>query len=148
MKHEILYIPLFGLVGLVSGAITVKRKDPHSRKKTFQKAQKRLLRNLPVQYYPEGTRSKTNHPKPYEDIYKTLMDFCYSAKLPVIPCSMFGTKKVLRPDGSVIYGAELGFITHAEMEPVNFSSKEEFSRACWEKVLEGYDELEKKFTHV
>jgi 1-acyl-sn-glycerol-3-phosphate acyltransferase len=148
MKHEILYIPLFGLVGLVSGAITVKRKDPHSRKKTFQKAQARLLDHQPVQYYPEGTRSKTNEPKPYEDIYKTLMDFCFNSKIPVIPCSIYGTKFVLAKDGTINYGKKLGFITHEEMNPEAYSTKEEFSRACWDKVVKGFKELESKLSHA
>ncbi len=147
MKHEILYIPLFGLVGLVSGAITVKRKDPDSRKKSLIQVQKRLKADLPVQYYPEGTRSKTGYPKEYKDIYKTLLDYCFNEKITVTPCSMYGTKNVLNKDGSVNYGTDLGFITHEELEPVKFSNKEEFSLACWEKVASGYKELEKKLTH-
>lgn len=143
MKHEVLYIPFFGLVGVVSGAITVKRKDPDSRKKTFLKVQRRLKSGLPVQYYPEGTRSKTGFPKELKDIYKTLIELCYKEKYPVTACSIYGTEKVLDKNGAVNPGQSLGFITHAELYPENFSSKEEFVNAAWGNVVSGYYELEK-----
>lgn len=143
MKHEVLYIPFFGLVGVVSGAITVKRKDPDSRKKTFLKVHKRLKAGLPVQYYPEGTRTKTGQPKELKEIYKTLIDLCYKEKYPVIACSIYGTDKVLNNNGSVNKGQHLGFLTHPELYPENFSSKEEFAAAAWGSVVSGFFELEK-----
>lgn len=143
MKHEVLYIPFFGLVGVVSGAITVKRRDPDSRKKTFLKVQKRLKIGLPVQYYPEGTRTKTGYPKDIKEIYKTLIEVCYKEKYPVIACSIYGTDKILNNDGSVNPGQKIGFITHPELYPENFDSKEEFVAAAWGNVVAGYFELEK-----
>lgn len=143
MKYELTKIPVFGFVTKISGAIIVNRKDPDSRKKTLIEAQKRLKLNMPIQYYPEGTRSKLGTPKPKEEVHRPLIDFCYKEKITVYPCSMFGTETILNKDGSINKNKNLGFISHQEIEPENYSDKDEFFNACWTKVIEGHNELKK-----
>lgn len=54
MKKEILNIPLFGWMAWISGALPVSRTKTSSRRKVFEKAKKRILKEeIGLQVYPE-----------------------------------------------------------------------------------------------
>lgn len=143
MKKEILLIPFFGWIALVSGAIPVARGSNSSRKKVFTLAKKRILEdNLALQVYPEGTRSVTAIPKDYAEIKKTLLVFAFRENIPVIPTSIYGTRGVLTKHGLVRYGKDLGIIVHKEIYPKDYETAEDFAKSCWEKVQLGYLSIE------
>ena len=43
MKKEVLYIPVFGQIGWICGALPVSRESSSSRRKVFESAKKRML---------------------------------------------------------------------------------------------------------
>ncbi len=142
MKKEILRIPIFGWLGWISGAMPVSRSKVHSRKKVFDQAKERILiKRIGIQVYPEGTRSRDTHPKSYDQIKRTLLVFAYNEKIPVIPTSLYGTRGVINSRGFIRPGRHLGVIVHQEILPENFKNSDEFCRAVWDKVIEGYEEL-------
>lgn len=142
MKKEVLYIPLVGLLGWISGAMPVARSSRKSGRKVLEQCRQRLVvDNVGVQVYPEGTRSKTAHPKPFELIKRTLLNFAFHEGIPVIPTSLYGTRGVLTKKGLIIPGKKLGVVVHREIYPRDFSSADEFSRACWDQVTKGYEDL-------
>jgi 1-acyl-sn-glycerol-3-phosphate acyltransferase len=144
MKKEVLYIPFFGWIAWLSGALPVSRTDLSSRKKVFTLAKRRILdENLAVQVYPEGTRSLDAIPKDYSEIKKALLVFAYKEKIPVIPTSVYGTRGVLSKRGIIRPNKKLGIIVHQEIYPEHFESAEEFAKTCWDKVRAGHDEIEK-----
>lgn len=147
MKKEVMYIPVLGLMGWICGAMPVSRSSSGSRRKVFDQTRKRMVHErIGVQVYPEGTRSKQAKPKPFEEIKRTLMVFAFNEKIPVIPSSMYGTRGVLSSKGSINPGRNLGIIIHKEIDPKDFANADDFCRACWDKVLEGYDYLEKEIS--
>ena len=145
MKKEILYIPLFGWLAWLSGAIPVSRKNNHSQNKVFSKTKKRIMDlKLGVQVYPEGTRSRTSEPMAYNGIKKALLIFAFREKIPVIPTSVYGTSKVFNSVGLINFNQQVGIIVHQEMRPEHFKNAEEFSSACWSKVIEGHEQIKKR----
>lgn len=145
MKKEVLYIPIIGLVGYASGALVVSRTRNDSRRKVFEQTKNRILKEkIGIQYYPEGTRSKLAHPKPDSEIKKTLIYFAYDNKIPVVPVSMFGTRGVLTKLGLIRPNRHLGIIVHHELHPSDYPDRETFAKACWDKVLVGYEEMRTK----
>lgn len=142
MKKEVLYIPIFGWLGWISGAMPVSRSKVDSRKKVFDQAKNRILNErIGIQVYPEGTRSKTSHPKSYDEIKRTLLVFAFNEKIPVIPTSIYGTRGVLTPQGFIRPGRHLGIIVHKELLPENYNTSDEFCRAIWGQVTQGYEEM-------
>jgi 1-acyl-sn-glycerol-3-phosphate acyltransferase len=142
MKKEVLYIPLVGLLGWISGAMPVARSSRKSGRKVLEQTRQRLVvDNVGVQVYPEGTRSKNAHPKPFENIKRTLLNFAFNEGIPVIPTSLYGTRGVLSQKGWIMPKKKLGVIVHRELNPKDFSSADEFSRACWDQVTKGYEDL-------
>lgn len=145
MKKEVLYIPIFGWLGWISGAMPVSRSKLNSRKRVFDQTKNRILnQRIGVQVYPEGTRSKDAVPKPYEGIKRTLMVFAFNEGIPVVPTSVYGTRGVLSKKGLVQAGRHLGIIVHKEIEPKDFKTADEFCRTIWGKVIEGHDQMKNR----
>lgn len=145
MKKEVLYIPFVGLMGWIAGAMPVSRSDQGSRKRVFHQTKNRILIDrIGVQVYPEGTRSPNARPKSFEEVKKTLLVFAWNEKIPVIPNSIYGTRGVLSSKGFIRPGRHVGIIVHKEVIPQDFANAEDFARACWTKVISGYDQMEAK----
>jgi 1-acyl-sn-glycerol-3-phosphate acyltransferase len=145
MKKEVLYLPIFGWLAWISGAMPVSRSKVKSRQKVFDQTKARILgEKIGVQVYPEGTRSKTALPKEYKDVKRTLFMFAYNEKIPVIAISMYGTRGVLSKMGTIKPHRHIGIILHKEIDPKFFTSSEEFCKACWETVIKGHDSMKAK----
>jgi 1-acyl-sn-glycerol-3-phosphate acyltransferase len=145
MKKEVMYIPVIGWLGWICGAMPVSRGSAESRKRVFAETRRRLIkRRIGVQVYPEGTRSKDARPKPFEEIKRTLLVFAYNEGLIVVPTSIFGTRGVLSSNGIISPHRHVGIIVHKEIDPKEFPTAEEFSRACWARVIEGYERMERE----
>ncbi len=142
MKKELLYIPIFGWIAWLSGAMPVSRSSNQSRRKVFNQTKRRILHEkIGIQVYPEGTRSKTGLPKSYSEIKRTLLVFAFNEKIPVVPTSLYGTRGVLSPKGMIQSGRHIGITVHKEILPENFATADEFAEACWSKVIEGHDQM-------
>jgi 1-acyl-sn-glycerol-3-phosphate acyltransferase len=145
MKKEILYIPIFGWLGWISGALPVSRSKMGSRKKVFTMTKDRILQDrIGVQVYPEGTRSKDGIPKSYDEIKRTLLVFAFNEKIPVVPTSIYGTRGVLTRKGFIKPGRHAGIIVHKEVDPKDFSTADEFCRTVWGKVVTGHDQIKER----
>lgn len=142
MKKEVLYIPIFGQLGWICGALPVARGKMGSRRKVFEAAKQRILEEkIGLQVYPEGTRSKTAGPKDLQEIRKTLLIFAFNEKIPVIPTSIYGTRGIFSPQGMINPFRHIGIIVHREVDPRDFSTADEFCAACWGKVTAGYHQM-------
>jgi 1-acyl-sn-glycerol-3-phosphate acyltransferase len=145
MKKEVLYIPIFGVLGWLAGALVVSRGSRGSRKRVFIQARKRLVEDqFSLQYYPEGTRSKSGQPKSLQEIKANLIEVAYDSGVPVIPISMWGTHKVISPQGLLFFGQPLGIITHKARIPSDYSDVDSFIKDCWDDVVKGHAELQAK----
>ncbi len=149
MKKEVLYVPFIGQLGWICGAMPVSRSSMGSKRKVFEQTKNRILKDkIGIQVYPEGTRSKTGEPQPFENIKRALLVLAFKEKIPVTPTSIFGTRGVMSKHGFFITKRHVGIIVHQELRPENFQTSDEFARACWDKVLEGYIELTQKIAHL
>lgn len=145
MKKEILKIPVFGWMAWISGAIPVSRSSSSSRRKVFEIAKKRILKDkIGLQVYPEGTRSRDSFPKPYSEIKKALLLFAYHENIPVIPTSLFGTRSILNSKGIITPGIKVGIIVHKEIYPNDFDNAEDFAQKCWETVIQGHLQIQER----
>lgn len=142
MKKEIMKIPIFGIVAKISGAMPVDRKDPNSRQNILKMSFERMKNGFPVQYYPEGTRSKDGKPKPYEEVKMKLVDFAFKNNIPVVCISAYGTKDLLTKNGIVKPFHTLGITIEKEIYPSDFKDKEEFSTHAWNLVCKNFNKLE------
>ena len=145
MKKELMSVPFFGIITKASTAIPVDRKDKDSRRNVVFQVLARLKLGLPVQFYPEGTRNKFSpHPKNFDEIKSTLLEIVFKNNITVIPSAVWGTRYINNRYGFIRFPVKLGIIVQKELHPKDFSDEKSFAQACWEKVVEGYDELNKQ----
>ncbi len=141
MKKEIMFIPFFGITAYSAGGIPVNRKNPASRKKALEECKARLKGQFGIQTYPEGTRSKTDKPKDFSEIHAGLIFEAYDLQVPVTPISL-NTLESVDPKTHMMRPKSLvGLLSSAPVHPKNFKSKEEFAQFCWQKVVDGYNEI-------
>lgn len=146
MKKQVLYIPVLGLSAFASGAIVVDRDSKESRKRVFEISKSELTGpRRQLQYYPEGTRRKDGGegPKPVEEIKSALIHVAFEEKIPVYPISIYGTPKIIN-GGLIQPFQKVGIIFHSPVAPHAFQNKENFTKACWQKVIDGYFDLKTK----
>ncbi len=143
MKKQVLRIPLIGLLGLMAGAVSVDRQKKESRKKAFDAVMDRVKTGLPIQFYPEGTRNPDikNGPLNYEKIKKTLLLSAFDHNIPVTAVSLYNTEKIIGPFGLIHPFITVGQIIHPVLYPSDYECAEDFAKACWQKVIDGYLEL-------
>ena len=143
MIKEVLYIPFFGFLGWACGALIVSRGKRNSRKKVFEQTRNRLLKDkMAVQYYPEGTRSKDHQVKPYKEIKITLLQLAYQENLPVVACSIWGTRSAFENQNLIKPFQKMAVIIHPRIEKKEGETIGEFCERCWKQVELGHSELE------
>ncbi|MCB9061053.1 MAG: 1-acyl-sn-glycerol-3-phosphate acyltransferase [Halobacteriovoraceae bacterium] len=141
MKKEVLKIPGISLLAKYAQAITVGRNDSSSRATALKECVKRLKNSEAIQYYPEGTRSKSGSPKNFEDIHRKLIDMAFELKVHVVPLSLYGTQNVCTPKYELNSFNKIGIEIGAAINPRDYSNKDKFVKDCWEQVLIGYENI-------
>ena len=91
-KMEMARIPIFGVI-YKAGSVLVNRKNPASRRESFNQMDAMLKMGLHLCLYPEGTRNKTD--KPLQPFYDGAFITAIRAQKPIIPALIFNTKKIL-----------------------------------------------------
>lgn len=142
MKKEILKIPFFGLYALASGAIAVDRTKASSRRIAREQLVARMDNGICVQYYPEGTRSKSGSPKEFHQIKTSLIRHAYELNIPVVPTAMCGTHKLIDQKLNIHLGQTIALHFAKEISPENFENVDDFCEACWSQVQKDVQRLQ------
>jgi len=91
-KIEMARVPIFGII-YKTGAVLVDRKNPDSRRDSFNKMQGILDKGIHLCLYPEGTRNKTD--QPLQPFYDGAFTAAIRAQKPIIPGIIFNSAKIL-----------------------------------------------------
>lgn len=115
-KWEIQYIPVFFLIGRISGQIFIRRQRSQKAVQTLHKAYNRILRqNLSVMMAPEGSRTHEGRIGPFKKgPFRMAMDLGY----PIVPVFFEGNQE-LSQGGSMV--AKSGQIRAHIFPPVSTS---------------------------
>ncbi|MCA9569056.1 MAG: 1-acyl-sn-glycerol-3-phosphate acyltransferase, partial [Myxococcales bacterium] len=132
-KREILYIPVIGLFGHLSGAVFFDRRDRGHRAWARKEVLKLVKGGHRLQVFPEGTRSKDGNLR--RKVFLTLPRDAWNDGIPVVPCAVSHTEDVLPVGRFAAYpGKEVGVVFGATLWPKDFASEEDFAVACWKAV--------------
>ena len=132
-KAGIFWIPLIGQFAWISGAVFFDRRSPEQRAKARQDVLFQLRSGNRIQLYPEGTRTKNGELR--EKVYLTLVRDCFDAKVPVVPCALMGTERVLPPGYFAAIPLQQVRLDIGEaLLPEDFDNGDDFADAAWEEV--------------
>lgn len=133
-KREVLWIPVIGLFGWLTGAVFFDRSDPQKRARAREEVLALVEGGHRIQVFPEGTRSPDG--KLRDRVYLRLAEDCFARGLPVVPCAVMGTARVL-PLGTVraYPGRDVFLDVGPAMWPSGHADAASFARACWAEVV-------------
>lgn len=98
-KSSFSKIPLFGTFYKM-GTVLVDRKNPTSRRNSYEQMKEVLCQGMHMCIYPEGTRNRT--PQPLKSFFDGAFKLSIDTQTNIIPCVLKGTKRAL-PPGQFLY---------------------------------------------
>lgn len=138
-KKQVLYIPAVGFFGWLSGAVYFDRRDPAQRAHARDEVMRLIRSGHRIQLFPEGTRTTTGRLR--EKVYLTLVRDAWEAKVPVVPCAVFDTERVLPVDRWAAHPLQKVRVKVLEaLQPADFESADAFAEAAWQRVREAVGE--------
>ncbi len=139
-KSQIKYIPFIGLFGWLIGAVYFDRKNPDARKQARNDVLWMVKQGNRIHVYPEGTRSLTSEVA--AKVHLTLVMDCWEAKLPVVPCAVWGTERTLPADHTAVYvGQRSRLDIGVALYPEDFPDAGSFADAVWKDVVARVERL-------
>lgn len=140
-KRQILFIPFVGLYGWLAGAVFFDRNSSESRARAREEVMHLVKSGSRIQVFPEATRSRDGRLR--ERVYTRLAMDAWHRGLPVVPCAIIGSEKVLPPTRLVAFPGQLVRLDiHKALRPEDYDSARRFGDVCWEKVKERLAHLE------
>jgi 1-acyl-sn-glycerol-3-phosphate acyltransferase len=139
-KALVFWIPFVGLYGWIVGSVFFNRGSATARTRARWETVWLLKQGRRIAVYPEGTRSRDG--RLGERVYLTLLKDCFEAGVPVIPCAVWGTERVLPVNRAVAVPFQrCRFDIGKPMEPEQFPDADAFANACWREVVRRVDAL-------
>ncbi|MHB1922868.1 MAG: lysophospholipid acyltransferase family protein [Chitinophagaceae bacterium] len=136
-KVEMSKIPIFGMIYKM-GSILVDRKDPQSRRTSYEAMKKVLSSGMHLALYPEGTRNKSTDP--LKKFYDGAFILANETQTPILPALIFNTKKIL-PANKTFYfmphKIELHFLEPIKIEHSNGNQVVELKEKVF-KIMKDY----------
>lgn len=139
-KREIFWIPVIGLYGHLAGAIFFDRRDLEDRHRARREVMRLVSGGHRVQVFPEGTRSRDG--ELHQRVYLTTAFDAWERGLPVVPCAVYGTERVLPPHTPAAFlGQEVRLDIGEPLRPADYPSAQAFAEACWAEVVARFERL-------
>lgn len=140
-KKEVSWIPVMGLLGYIGGAVFFDRKHPDARRRAKENALQLLRNGVPLHIYPEGTRTRDG--KLREKVHFGMLEACFEAGIPVVPCGLWGTEQVIPVDAVQLRpGRTVKATFRPVLLPKDYPDAHSFALAAWQQVREivaGYE---------
>ncbi|MBN1599382.1 MAG: 1-acyl-sn-glycerol-3-phosphate acyltransferase [Bacteroidales bacterium] len=120
MKKELRKIPGLGWGSVKVGHIFLDRSNNRAALESLAAAKEKLVNGTSVVIFPEGTRSKTGIPGSFKrGGFKLAIDL----KLPILPVTLKGTRKILPADILVQFPGKVEMIIHEPVSIDGYSEK-------------------------
>jgi 1-acyl-sn-glycerol-3-phosphate acyltransferase len=142
-KREILYLPVIGFYGWLTGAVYFDRRSKAGRARAREEVLHLLRSGCRVALFPEGTRSRDGRLR--EKVYLRLVHDCYDEGIPVVPCAVWASERALPVDRAAAVPGQRFYLERGPVHwPAEHESAERFAEACWRGVVERVQALERE----
>jgi 1-acyl-sn-glycerol-3-phosphate acyltransferase len=131
-KAENFKIPFIGWNMHMNGYVSLVRGDRESVVKMLGQCSKLLGKGSPVLFFPEGTRSKDGHLRPFKD---GAFELAIEHQVPLVPVAVHGTGRALPKHGMVLKEHVDAWVQVMEpMDPADYPSVGALRDAARERI--------------
>ena len=132
-KREILWIPVIGFYGWISGAVYFDRRSERDRARARDEVLQLVASGARVQVFPEGKRSRDGTLR--QRVSLTLARDCWERGIPVVPCAVWGSENAIPTPTSGAYpGARVRLVIGEAMWPAQSLDGSTFADEAWREV--------------
>jgi 1-acyl-sn-glycerol-3-phosphate acyltransferase len=137
-KSEVTRMPLIGSFLLQMGHVSFDRSDAQARLQQSEQLEKLLRSGESVFVFPEGTFSPEDGVRPFQlGAFRAAVD----AKVPIIPVSLAGTRKVLRDETYLPRHADVTITVSPAIYPrVDARDGADAKNGTWQELIRLRDE--------
>jgi 1-acyl-sn-glycerol-3-phosphate acyltransferase len=132
-KSELRKLPLFGWGAESAGVVLLARDNRKSAFESYKGAAQEVKRGQSVVVFPEGTRGRDYHLRPFK---KGPFVLAIAAQAPVVPVLVYGALKVM-PKGSLrVQSAtvHVHFLEAVESAGLDYDQRHELMRVVWGRI--------------
>ncbi len=138
MKRSLMNLPILGTGFRQGEFIAVDRTgNPSDAQRSVAEAQRVLAKGTHITTFVEGTRSPDGRMLPFK---KGPFFLAKAAGAPCIPISIYGTETILRKGSLRMHPGDAHVIFHEPIEPANYATREELTRAVRAAIASGLPE--------
>ena len=109
MKQELRKVPAIGIACERLGHIYVDRSNREAALASINAAKQRIVDGTSVLFFPEGTRSRDTHLRPFK---KGAFRMALDLQLPILPITIQGTRDILPSDTLDLYPGRATMTIH------------------------------------
>ena len=144
-KRIILWLPVIGLYGWLSGAVFFDRRSRAQRTRARKEVLDLVQTGHRVQVFPEGTRSRDGRLR--EKVYLTLALDAFRRGLAVVPCAIHGSERVMPVPTVGAFPLQRATLSiQTALRPDDYDNAHTFAQACWQAVTQQFRALEAEAT--
>ena len=139
-KSELRKIPLFGYAAEAAGIVFLDRDNRKAAFESYKLAAKQVQRGRSIVVYPEGTRGRDYHLRPFK---KGPFVLAIAAQAPIVPTLIHGTREMM-PKGSfrVRPGTvDLHFLEPIETAGLDYDDRADLMTRVWARMAAAMREL-------
>jgi len=118
MKQELRKIPGLGIGCEKVGHIFIDRSNREKAIASLHAAKEKIVNGTSIIFFPEGTRSKDGSLGAFKKgAFKMAIDF----KLPILPITIIGTKKILPPNTVDLFPGKALMMIHKSIDTTGYT---------------------------
>jgi 1-acyl-sn-glycerol-3-phosphate acyltransferase len=149
-KKELYKIPLISFALRTLGVIEVDRSNSEAAALSIERAVDELKSGSSIIIFPEGTRSRSKGMLPFK---KGGFVLAIKAQVPIVPFTLLGTDKLIKPDSIFLYPGHVKMIIHDPIETTGMDLEDrnellERTQKVIESTFLAYQQREKEEASV
>ena len=138
MKRSLMNLPILGTGFRQGEFIAVDRSgNPSDAQRSVAEAQRVLANGTHITTFVEGTRSPDGRMLPFK---KGPFFLAKASGALCVPISIYGTETILRKGSQRIHPGDAHVIFHEPIDPANYATREELTRAVRAAIASGLPE--------
>jgi len=140
-KSELRKIPLFGYGAEAAGIVFLDRDNRKAAFESYKVAAKEVERGRSIVVYPEGTRGRDYHLRPFK---KGPFVLAIASQCPIIPTIVHGSREIMAKGSFLVHSGtiDVHFLEPIETKGLDYDDRAELMTRVWCRMA---DEMRNRY---